>query len=254
MRKTVGETVTHFDNPIRMVRELKGAPLSIIMVLSMVQQRVTQEYLERSTGYTDKPVSQALAYLQEIGLADHTRSGWQLIKSDRLQLPLPLALESENLRPVEPDPENKNADELSRNISDSLKLEEEVNLTNTLINSSSDSLKAEQVGKIPTVDEIRKVLGAAADLFGHEIVGDPCDYADLDRLLSWIAQAQNRRGTGRGKIENPAGLVYWAFHKGRNRPPEKKYLDVEQLDRYLPESFMRSSGQWIFEDEVDEDE
>ncbi len=243
-----------FENPIRMVRELKGAPLSILMVLSMVHQRVTQEYLERSTGYTDKPVSQALAYLQEIGLADHTRSGWQLIKSDRLQLPMPLVLVCENSRPVEPDREYSNADEVSRNISDSLKLEEEVNLTNTLINSSSDSLKAEQVGKIPIDDEIQKVLGAAADLFGHEILGDPRDYSNLDRLLSWIAQAQNRRGTGRGKIENPAGLVYWAFHKGRNRLPEKKYLDVEQLDRYLPESFMRSSGQWIFEGEVDEDE
>ena len=244
----------NYDNPIRMVRELKGAPLSIIMVLSMVQQRVTQEYLERSTGYTDKPVSQALAYLQEIGLADHTRSGWQLIKSDRIQLPLPLALEGEDLRQDEPDREYKNADEGSRNISDSLKLEEEVNLSFKDINSSSDSLKAVQVGKIPTDEEIRKVMGAAADLFGHEIVGDPSDYADLDRLLSWIAQAQNRRGTGRGKIENPAGLVYWAFHKGRDRPPEKKYLDVEQLDRYLPESFMRESGQWIFENEVDEDE
>ena len=242
------------DNPIRMVRELKGAPLSIIMVLSLVQQRVSQEYLERSTGYTDKPVSQALAYLQEIGLADHTRSGWQLIKSDRIQLPLPLALEGEEIEQAEPVPENKTVNELSRNISDSLKLEEEVNLTNKIFNSSSDSLKAEQVGKIPTDDEIQKVLDAAADLFGHEIMGDPRDYSNLDRLLSWIAQAQNRRGTGRGKIENPAGLVYWAFHKGRNRPPEKKYLDVEQLDRYLPESFMRSSGQWIFEDEVDEDE
>jgi hypothetical protein len=242
-----------YENPIRMVRELKGAPLSIIMVLRMVQQRVTQEYLERATGYTDKPVSQALAYLLEIGLADHTRSGWQLIKSDRIQLPLPLALESEDLRQAEPDSEYNNIDEVSRKYSDSLKLEE-VNLTNILINSSSDSLKAEQVGKIPTDDEIRKVLGAAAELFGHEIVGDPRDYSNLDRLLSWIAQAQNRRGTGRGKIENPAGLVYWAFHKGRNRPPEKKYLDVEQLDRYLPESFIRSSGQWIFEDEVDEDE
>lgn len=49
------------DNPIRMVRELKGAPLSIVMVLSLVHQRVTQEFLERATGYTDKPVSQALA-------------------------------------------------------------------------------------------------------------------------------------------------------------------------------------------------
>jgi hypothetical protein len=142
---------------------------------------------------------------------------------------------------------------VSRNNSDSLKLEEEVNLSFKDINSSSDSLK-EQDGKIPTIDDIQRVLGAAADLFGHEIVGDPREYADMDRLLSWIAQAQNRRGTGRGKIENPAGLVYWAFHKGRDRPPEKKYLDIEQLDRYLPESFMRKSGQWIYEEENIQDE
>jgi hypothetical protein len=84
------------ENPIRMVRELKGAPLSILMVLSLVQQRVTQEYLERATGYTDKPISQALAYMQEIGLADHTNAGWQLLKQNVMQLPLPLKLEEES--------------------------------------------------------------------------------------------------------------------------------------------------------------
>src|SRR4030066_2404251 len=83
------------DNPIRMVRELKGAPLSIIMVLSRVSQRVTQEYLERSTGYTDKPVSQALQYLQEVGLADHTQSGWQLVEENAKQLPLALQIDKE---------------------------------------------------------------------------------------------------------------------------------------------------------------
>jgi hypothetical protein len=83
------------DNPIRMVRELKGAPLSILMVLSLVHQRVTQEYLERATGYTDKPVSQALAYMQEIGLADHTNVGWQLVEEMVKQLPLPLSLDEE---------------------------------------------------------------------------------------------------------------------------------------------------------------
>jgi hypothetical protein len=238
--------VIHYENPIRMVREFKGAPLSIIMVLSMVQQRVTQEYLERATGYTDKPVSQALAYLQEIGLVNHTQSGWMLIKNNQMQMPLAIPLALEDANGYE---NNSVSNAVSRNNSDSLKLEGEVNLYFKDINSSSDLLKAEQVGNIPTDDEIRKVLDAAADLFGHEIVGDPSDYSNIDRLLSWIAEAQNRRGTGRGKIENPAGLVFWAFHKGRNRPPEKKYLDVEQLDRYLPDSFMRKSGQWIYEDE-----
>src|SRR4030042_2796526 len=114
------------ENPIRMVRELKGAPLSILMVLSLVHQRVTQEYLERATGYTDKPVSQALAYMQEIGLADHTNAGWQLIKANVMQLPLPLMMEEETL--TQPPPTSPNfqkleimgGDDMSRNISDSL--------------------------------------------------------------------------------------------------------------------------------------
>jgi len=120
------------DNPIRMVRELKGAPLSILMVLSIVQQRVTQEYLERATGYTDKPVSQALAYMQEIGLADHTNAGWQLIKANVMQLPLPLSLENE----TETQDEKTESDDpelMSRNISDSL-------ITTTLSNNDSDDL------------------------------------------------------------------------------------------------------------------
>ena len=77
------------ENPIRLVRELKGAPLSIYLVLGFVHQRVTQEYLERATGYTDKPVSQGLAYLAEIGMVEHNRSGWALCNGVRqLQLPL----------------------------------------------------------------------------------------------------------------------------------------------------------------------
>src|SRR4030042_2669794 len=107
------------ENPIRMVRELKGAPLSILMVLSLVHQRVTQEYLERATGYTDKPVSQALAYMQEIGLADHNNTGWQLIQQNVMQLPLPLKLEEESKSEDIVD-EISETEITGRNISDSL--------------------------------------------------------------------------------------------------------------------------------------
>jgi hypothetical protein len=79
----------NLDNPIRMVRELKGAPLSILFSLTIVQQRVSQAWLERTTGYTDKTISQALGYLEEIGLADHTSAGWQLTGKAK-QLPLPM--------------------------------------------------------------------------------------------------------------------------------------------------------------------
>ncbi|OGC95284.1 MAG: hypothetical protein A2029_01415 [Chloroflexi bacterium RBG_19FT_COMBO_47_9] len=262
------------DNPIRMVRELKGAPLSIIMVLSLVSQRVTQEYLERSTGYTDKPVSQALQYLQEVGLADHTQSGWQLVEENAKQLPLALQIDKEVIHeePQEAqkgegiqDPEkikeatkNQTLDvSLSRNNSDSLKLSKLVVDNNLNLNQDSTNLLtlSEKVGKIPTLEEIKKVLDAAEGLFGRPIMGDPRDYADIDRLISWVAQAY--RGCyeqGRLKIQNPAGLVYWAFHQGRDKQAEKKYQDMDHVDQYLPESFLRASGEWIFEDVEDETE
>ena len=81
----------NLDNPIRMVRELKGAPLSILFALSVTRQRVSQAWLEGVTGYTDKPISSALSYLEEIGLADHTSSGWKLTGKAK-QLPLPMEI------------------------------------------------------------------------------------------------------------------------------------------------------------------
>ncbi len=259
------------ENPVRMVRELKGAPLSIVMVLSLVHQRVTQEYLERATGYTDKPVSQALAYLQEVGLADHTLAGWQLIKENEKQLPLTIILTEGAVKrqkdatsvaiPSQPSPEdppdvqpsgegNENI-ELSRNYSDSLNyLSKKVVVDINNFNTSTPNLLnlTPQVGKIPTLEEIEKVLDAGAKLFGRPIMGDPRDYANIDRLISWIAQAY--RGSydqGVLKIKNPAGLVYWAFHQGKDRHAEKKY--IEKPEQYLPESFMDDSGQWEFADE-----
>jgi hypothetical protein len=83
------------DNPIRMVRELKGAPLSIFIALGMVRQRVSQEWLAGATGYTDKPICHALKYLREVGLVDQTSSGWQLVKENAKQLPLAMQMEGE---------------------------------------------------------------------------------------------------------------------------------------------------------------
>jgi hypothetical protein len=246
------------ENPIRMVRELKGAPLSILMVLSLMHQRVTQEYLERATGYTDKPVSQALAYMQEIGLADHTNAGWQLIKQNVMQLPLPLRLEDET-KIEDLVNENPKTENVGRNNSDSLNylkvgVVEDINNLNT---STITSLNlSDEIGKIPTLEEIQRVMDAAEDLFGHAIMGEPRDYADINRLLSWITQAYDGycQGKGRLKVENPAGLVYWAFHQGKNRAPGGKYIKSYNQDQCLPESFKRKSGQWDFEDEEDEED
>lgn len=76
--------MTLFTN--QMVRELKGPALSVVVLLILNPGGVSQEFLERSSGYTDKPISQALAYLRETGRIVKTRAGWSLIAG--LQLPL----------------------------------------------------------------------------------------------------------------------------------------------------------------------
>ena len=69
-------------DPFAVVKECKGAALSILVLLATNQQlgggAVTQEWLERHSGYTDKPVSQALAYLSETGRITRTSAGWVL--------------------------------------------------------------------------------------------------------------------------------------------------------------------------------
>ena len=128
---------------------------------------------------------------------------------------------------------------------------EVVNINNNCLlknNNLTTTTDSSLDGKIPTVDAIQKVLDAAENLFDHEILGDPRDYWDIDRLLAWICQAYHLRGDGRGKVSSPAGLVYWAFHQGKDQKPRKKYYDLDNADRFLPESFMRASGQWNFVD------
>jgi len=131
------------DNPIRLVRELKGAPLSIVLVLQFVTQRVTQEYLERSTGYTDKPVRQALEYLREIGMVDHTREGWLLCQAQQLVLGLGQEeLTAETQRSDEvieggEEQEKSDTDGVSRNNSDSIAAAALNNLSLSCINDLS---------------------------------------------------------------------------------------------------------------------
>ncbi len=66
------------------VRECKGAALSILVLLSMSKIPVTNEWLSRFSGYTDKPIHQALKYLEETGRVTKSRSGWLL--ADNVQL------------------------------------------------------------------------------------------------------------------------------------------------------------------------
>jgi hypothetical protein len=64
----------------RLVRELKGAPLACFMLLLLSGSPVSNEWLCRMSGYTDKPVAQAMKLLSgpEYQIARRSRGGWVL--------------------------------------------------------------------------------------------------------------------------------------------------------------------------------
>ena len=61
----------------------RGAPLSLLCTLALVCRPVNVRWLGRNSGYSNKPVAQALRYLEERGLADKSDQGWQLSQHGR---------------------------------------------------------------------------------------------------------------------------------------------------------------------------
>lgn len=131
-----------FENPVRLVKELKGAPLSVLMALFFAGGiGVTQEWIERNTGYSDKPVSKALAYLQEHQFVIKTKSGWMLSDGAR-QLPLPfqqIEPETEPETPADADLDNSDTNGQGRNISDSPINIKDIKLKDSLKDSNINS-------------------------------------------------------------------------------------------------------------------
>jgi hypothetical protein len=81
--------MTPVYNPIALLRQLKGAPLSVLLALSILRQPASEQLLARVTGYSEKVVRDAAHYLQEISLVGRNArfSGWVLLQ-DVFQLPL----------------------------------------------------------------------------------------------------------------------------------------------------------------------
>ena len=77
------------EDPLSMMRQLKGAPLSILVVLSITNQPAQAKWLSTITGYSDNTISRALVLLKgmQIITCDSHRSNWRLT-NDVLQLPL----------------------------------------------------------------------------------------------------------------------------------------------------------------------
>lgn len=83
-----------YEEQVDLVRNLKGAAASIILILALSGRSLTGDELCVATGYSDKPVKQALAWLEPRGFVQNNgrQHGWSL-GSAVAQLPLPLALD-----------------------------------------------------------------------------------------------------------------------------------------------------------------
>lgn len=86
---------TDFSDPIKLLRQLKGAPLAVLMAMLIVRSRCSADWLVTVTGYTDKPITQALKLLSAYGWIAKVGGGWQV--SAGVQLPLMFS-ESEKFR------------------------------------------------------------------------------------------------------------------------------------------------------------
>lgn len=77
-----------FEFTSKMVRELKGAPLSCLILMALAGQAVSAQFLERQSGYSDKIVNSALLYLQDNGyITRNERYAWRIAINVH-QLPL----------------------------------------------------------------------------------------------------------------------------------------------------------------------
>jgi hypothetical protein len=86
--KAFTRTMSTEFNLIRLVKELKGAPLSTLVLLYLSPVPATQHWIEIHSGYSPKPVKTALCYLRECDLVIKTSRGWVLSQSARQSLPV----------------------------------------------------------------------------------------------------------------------------------------------------------------------
>jgi hypothetical protein len=95
--------MTRFENPLRLVRELKGAPLSIYLVL-MIQGSATLQELVAYTNYSENIVRSALTYMSAIQVARRKGryDGWALMDG---VMQLPLMADEGTAENEVPDPE-----------------------------------------------------------------------------------------------------------------------------------------------------
>lgn len=90
------------ENGFQLIRALRGAPATVLLLLMMRGAAMTNKELCRWTGYSDKTMTDALGVLEQMRLAQYNgrTSGWSLSSGN--QLALPFAAQSELVSAAHP--------------------------------------------------------------------------------------------------------------------------------------------------------
>jgi len=157
------------------VRELRGAPLSCLILMAMAGQAVSAQYLERSSGYSDKIVGAALLYLQDQGyITRNERYAWR-IAINVSQLPL-MTLPDENEPDIVHDSVDFDQQEPNSEITDTTRNNSESEKFRVPTSSRSIDISTKELIDLPLLDladpENLRVAEnlAACDRFG---IGEP---------------------------------------------------------------------------------
>lgn len=184
-------------NTTTLLRSLKGAPISVLMALLFhPAQSLGVAHLSRLTGYSDKPVAQALRLLADLQLAqNHNRyRGWvatthvrQLILGETENLRLaPSSSSSIGQRPFPPEPDPTTTTTQPRE-TENLRLPSAwAHIAQTLVHRC-------------TTPTHRATAAATAAMHRHD---DP-DHT-LWQLLRWLSYCRSDDGAG---INNPGAFI-----------------------------------------------
>jgi hypothetical protein len=214
-----------FDNPLSLVRQLKGAPLSVFIVCQIVRTVVTQHFLCEQTGYSDFSVTRALSYLTEHNFLARVTGGWMIATA--AQLPLMATLPDGEGELIENDFQKNRvkrdfgpADDVVNDESEGSQKNKSTSLTNSRENRvKRDSCSGGKVLSVKTlvkdqaeIDECLAVLRDAG-IFGKRAADiAESNHVTVEYIQAHLAQVANE------SWDNPLGMAIWRMGQGMPAP------------------------------------
>jgi hypothetical protein len=245
---------TTFENPLALLRQLKGAPLSVYMACLIVRQVVTHHWCCEQTGYTEHAVTTALAYLTAHNFLTRVTGGWMVATAAQLPLmyeQLEPGLEGSNIaiNAILGDEYRDNRESCPLKKERIYRQENENDPSFFLNGENRDNRDFEETdqpaAQEPVLPGVQEILVETGDLFGGQGVylsGIDTDNLQPHDVLGWLAQAWDQwvDGGRRGRLHSPVQFVYKKLIADPFAKPALEY----ELDwrRVLPDDWLERFG------------